>query len=417
MMKRIFLIIAFLLFAAGICKAGSITYSSATIIISDFPESSPCTFEDIYQADASNGWNVVNKQDDNQYEFRCKLQIGDGSQETWLIDANKSISHTVNGDFIIIKKYGHLRLGKVVDEEKRTTKDGCYLYTTSNGKNIIDIWEGTLELYSTTITAKTSTVLYVRTPGSGHKIWNCNIIHTTMYGQVLPVDIYRTNWQSSTKGPLMSPTYADDVIISDCGTGMELSFVSDDITIRNYKMVNVGTEFYGFRFRGNLYAIDTECDWGVVLIWSSGKIYRQYTFNLKVVDENGNPISDVTVKVYDKNNNLIFEKITDANGQIPEQIITDGYFNPSFHSFSPHTLIVEKEGYETYQIQFTPTKPIDWEISLTEKEEEEGGEEVIIEMQEERKKGSMDEGLVLGLGAGIIFAIVIILIMRGGGRE
>ncbi len=214
----------------------------------------------------------------------------------------------------------------------------------------------------------------------------------------------------------MSPTYADDVMISDCGTGMELSLIDDTITIRNYKMVNIGTDFYGFMFDGELYAIDTECSWSVTLIWSSGKIYRQYTFNLKVVDEGGNPIGGATVKVYDKNNNLIFEKITDANGQIPEQIITDGYFNPSFHSYSPHTLIVEKEGYETYQIQFTPTKPIDWEISLIEKEEEEGGE-VIIEMQEERKKSNMDEGLVLGLGAGIIFAIVIILIMRGGGRE
>lgn len=73
---------------------------------------------------------------------------------------------------------------------------------------------------------------------------------------------------------------------------------------------------------------------------------------LSVCDKDGIVTCKLIVKVYDKNNNLIFEKITDANGQIPEQIITDGYFNPSFHSYSPHTLIVEKEGYETYQINF-----------------------------------------------------------------
>ena len=105
-MRRIALVFAFALLLLGIggCEAGSITYSSSTntITIVGFNESSPCTFEDIYQADVSNGWGVVSKQGDNQYEFRCKLQIGDGSNDTWLVDASKAVSHTVNDDFIYI---------------------------------------------------------------------------------------------------------------------------------------------------------------------------------------------------------------------------------------------------------------------------------------------------------------------------
>ena len=128
-MRKIASVFAFalLLFGIGGCEAGSITYDSGnnTIIVVGFNKSSPCTFEDIYQADVANGWGVVSKQGDNQYEFRCKLQIGDGTSETWLADTNKAISHTINDNFINITPNGYFRCGIVVDETNRTTKDGC----------------------------------------------------------------------------------------------------------------------------------------------------------------------------------------------------------------------------------------------------------------------------------------------------
>jgi len=45
-----------------------ITYDSTNniIIVTGFTESDPCTFEDIYQADQTNGWGVVSKQGDCQ---------------------------------------------------------------------------------------------------------------------------------------------------------------------------------------------------------------------------------------------------------------------------------------------------------------------------------------------------------------
>ena len=176
-MKRIALVLAFafLLLGIGRCEAGSITYDGGnnTIIVVGFSESSPCTFEDIYQADVANGWGVVSKQGDNQYEFRCKLQIGDDTTETWLIDANKAISHTINDNFIYISNYGHFRCGVVVDEVNRATKDGCFIYTNSSSKYIIE-FEGvnSLELYSTTISAESSTKIQ-STYGEGeYRIWN-----------------------------------------------------------------------------------------------------------------------------------------------------------------------------------------------------------------------------------------------------
>jgi len=428
-MRRIALVFAFALLLLGIngCEAGSITYDSGnnTIIVVGFSESSPCTFEDIYQADVANGWGVVSKQGDNQYEFRCKLQIGDGTNETWLIDANKAISHTINDNFIYISNYGHFRCGVVVDEVNRTTKDGCFIYTNSSNMYILRIDnEGTIELYSTTISAPSGTRFLLPGPTQLHKIWNCNIIHVTTFGGPAKVDFYRTNWQGGN-GPRFTTVNSRDIRFTDCGIGLYLYNLRNSVTIRDYKMVGEEYSFItGLTEPGaDLYAINVDCKWKIMWKYGSrGKIYRQYSFNLKVVDEAGNPINGAKVKVYNKSGKLVLENTTDADGQIPEQIITRGYYDQAHGNtlvdFSPHTLVIEKEGYETYTMQFTPTEAIDWQISLKKVEEGESEERGIIEVKEERKgKSDIGEGLVLGLGFGIVLLAIAFFVMKGGGRE
>ncbi|RLG07054.1 MAG: hypothetical protein DRN68_05995, partial [Thaumarchaeota archaeon] len=161
------------------------------------------------------------------------------------------------------------------------------------------------------------------------------------------------------------------------------------------------------------YFIDLDADEWKFLWYSApnARAYRQYTFNLKVTDKEGNPIDNATVKVYDKNKTLEFETKTDSNGEIPEQIITRGYYDQAHGNtlvdFSPHMLIVEKEGYETYIMYFAPERKIDWTVSLERKKEE----KVIIER---RKKENMEEGLVLGFGFAIVFFGLAIFFLKGG---
>ena len=411
---------AFLLLGIGGCEGGSITYDNGTntITIVGFSESSPCTFEDIYQADVANGWGVVSKQGDNQYEFRCKLQIGDGTYETWLVDANKAISHTINDNFISILANGHFRCGTVVDEANRTTKDGCFIYTNSSNKYILTISdEGAIELYSTTISAPSGTRFSLPKSTQLHKIWNCNIIGVTTFGGPAKVDFYRTNWQTGS-GPRFTTVNSRDIRLTDCEIGLYLYYLRNPVTIRDYKMVGEEYSFvtYGTQPGADLYAINVNCKWKIMWKYGSrGKIYRQYSFNLKVVDEGGNPINGAKVKVYNKSGNLVLENTTDADGQIPEQIITRGYYDQAHGNtlvdFSPHTLVIEKEGYETYTMQFTPTKAIDWQVSLK--------KIYVIEMVEEGRKGKSDmgEGLVLGFGFGIVLLAIAFFVVRGGGRE
>ena len=424
-MRRIALVFAFALLLLGIggCEAGSITYDSGsnTIKVVGFSESSPCTFEDIYQADVSNGWGVVSKQGDNQYYFSCTLQIGDGSTETWLADENKAISFTGDKGYIYVFKYGHLRLGHIVNEEKRTTRNGCYLYNNASEYYYLILCNdgGVIEIYSSLLKAKkgASLTLY----GSGHKIWN-SVISSYITGQS-HIDMYRTTIQSVTHGVRFIPTYANDIIISNAWYAIDLYSISGDKTVKNLKLIDEITSFRTYNFNGNLHAINTICKWTFSWGWNSnGKIYRQYTYNLKVVDEEGNPISGAKVSVYNRSGYLEFEDITDANGQIPEQIVTRGYYDQAHGKtlvdFSPHTLVIEKEGYETYTMQFTPTEAIDWQISLKKAEEQETVGEGIIEVKEERKgKSDIGEGLVLGFEFGIALLAIAFFVMKGGGRE
>ena len=429
-MRRIALMLAFALLLLGICgcKAGSITYDSGTntITIVGFNESSPCTFEDIYQADVANGWGVVSKFGNNVYRFECALQIGDGSTPTYFADTNKIIDiHYISGTSYsnwYIKSYATATFGKLDDEEEKRTSRGCVFFYSASDSIFrwLGDWGGNLYLYSTTIYASKTEFWLGR---ATKRIWNCLFTRRVLVYDCSP-DIYRVT-VSATPVPFSDTAGSlEDVVIYSPYVAIEGWYGS--LNNKKFRGIKAIHNVYAVRmwyFSGNFYLIDSEFDnWKFDWRSSSGKVYRQYTFNLKVMSEGGSPVSDAKVSVYDKDGNLIFEETTDVNGQIPEKIITRGYYNPSYGStlvdFSPHTLVIEREGYETYTMQFTPTKAIDWQVSLKKAGEEETEEGGIIEVKEERKgKSDIGEGLVLGLGFGIALLAITFFVMKGGGRE
>jgi len=88
------------------------------------------------------------------------------------------------------------------------------------------------------------------------------------------------------------------------------------------------------------------------------KYYDQFSYNLNVLDSSGDPIGSASVKIYDKDDTLVVDTTTDASGYITEQFITrvEGtaiYPDYTYENFTPHTIVVSKEGYETYIENFT----------------------------------------------------------------
>ena len=321
-------------------------------------------------------WGVVSKQGNNQYEFNCTLQIGDGKTETWLIDVNKMIYEYVSV-FLYIKKYGHVRLGKVLNSEKKSTSGGCFVYAKKTNSFIIRMEQYSyLELYSTTLAAG-GRVFFEPTINANIKIWNCNFEHIDFSGSPAQLDIYRLYYTQVHYGLRGIFTSAEDIRIADVDYVTTWYHRSESAVIKN--IVTDKEEQYSFylvNYTGNLYFIDTDWKWRGYFYSSSAKVYRQYTFNLKVVDEARNPIPGASVKIWDNAGNLVVNETTDSNGRIPEQILTYGYYDQDHWStpvmITPHTIRIHHQDYPPKEFQFVADEPIDWTISLKDRPKSSG---------------------------------------------
>lgn len=374
----------------------SITYDSATntITVTGFSETSPCTFEDIYQADLTNGWNVVSKQGDNQYYFQAKLQIGDGTTQTWFKDSGKQITFAkglVSANLlpiIDIKNGATFQLGDLVDESKKETRNGCHfkLLETTYSTNFFQIRNGgVVYIYSSSIAGSGRTA-YLRSdsPSTTSRLWN--IIFTddaiVLGGKF---DIFNlTSIRANTGLNNVYDTLNDIGIYFATWHGIRYGAIGRSVTMKNVNLYYCVNDVYGIEISDNHYLVDaTSTNEPWKFIWYSSdppsmsqyKIYRQYTFNPIITDKEGNPISGAHVILKDKDENIIIDALTDSNGRIlngtEPYVITYATYNidPSAPAntitpatietiYSPHHLIISKEGYATYQAKITIDHPI-----------------------------------------------------------
>jgi len=372
-----------------------ITYDSGTntITVVGGTEDSPYTFDDIYQADVNNGWGKVKKTADHSYTVNCFIKIGNGSTETWFADENKQVNFLAenfvsgNGDYIFrITNHAHARFGKVVNEEIKSSGNGCQFII----QNDVPYWlrflfnSGQLELYSTSVilTDRHDIMGANDTYNYQNRIWNCIFQNSFHFSFTRNTDIFNLtviNGSTFLRRPEATTTVNHCVGLS-CSKGIWFQGVSGkvkDVYGRNITL-------YAFRLDSldendpDCYIINGDFDnWASK--WKSvapeRKVFRQYTVNLKVVDEVGNPVEGAKVVLKDKNGNTVFSVLTDSDGKIEEQTVTYGYYQREgdgyyehdeiFTSMSPHTFIVTKEGFQEYKIVFELSKKVDWEVVLT----------------------------------------------------
>lgn len=103
---------------------------------------------------------------------------------------------------------------------------------------------------------------------------------------------------------------------------------------------------------------------------NSGTIEIYYTISLSVITIDKQPIQGANIKLFDKNNTLVLDTTTDVNGTISSDIIQKLYkFMPdntlAITDYNPFTLVVSKDGYETYTSTFDLTEKYRSVITLT----------------------------------------------------
>jgi len=366
----------------------TITYNggSNTITVTGGTEGSPIDFWDVWNASNVNGWNVVNNTCDTQFKFWCKLQIGDGSTTTWFADESKQIIFASGiqvawNPLINLKNNSHFRLGKVIDADNRVTKTGCSIFNCEQSVFNVGLFDnrdgGIVELYASTFSSPTRFSFMMLLGGT--KIYECILAGYMylrgIYGSVCDVDAYELYIGCHAPSGFQATTGVfENILLSGIGSygAIRQAYITQDLTLTSTVIRNCIAPVRFDNSAYDLYLIDSDLDvWSISWVGTNtGSLFRQYSFNLMVLNQTGDVLSGFNVTLFDKNEDQVFSTTTHANGSITEQIVTRGFYNQTYGNTlqdnAPFHLIVYGDStYSNYDSDgLTFGDMINWEIAL-----------------------------------------------------
>jgi len=97
-------------------------------------------------------------------------------------------------------------------------------------------------------------------------------------------------------------------------------------------------------------------------------VRKRYSFNLKLLDKNGNPVSGATVKLYDTYGNLVFSLTTNSSGQIPTQYVmtyitwwnmSESWSVRHEKNYNPFTLVISHPNYPPVIMKWNIEQKVD----------------------------------------------------------
>lgn len=368
------------------CTRNGITVTGGT-------EATPTTLQDIYNADVAGGWGVFTKQGSGQFRADCNIFIGDSGSNGWLKIVNESLE--MGDGYKIMNSWvadgtastRGLTIGKI-DANNRPYQGGFIRGNSFGGGQAND--------------SRTYPLLNLRHTGTGTKVliygsvfynaigssWDlmvdapifklrdsifsgsfgiyCNSSDADLYN----IHLHKLGETASSWGDLIDVvtdpgnTWNDikvDRIRNAAGGGVTAS--AKNIKALNKVEIN----------RANtLKLIDSEFNTTLLITDANGKIVDQRSFNLKVIDKDGNAISGATVTLNNVNGTQQFSVTTAADGTITEQIVDSVDWTGTAETetnYNPFTLTISKSGFLTYRKDWTfpdrtQKKGIDWTIKL-----------------------------------------------------
>ncbi len=358
-----------------------ITYNAGTdtITVTGYTSGTPCTFTDIYNADVAGGWGQVSLQGTNQFLFNCKLIVGDGSTTTWFTDTKKQITTSAASPCIEIKAAATLTLGALENLASKTGSSGCDIFATGDGW-ISDLIKGAITadvyLYGCSFSRYSDwNDIRIRLANSDNRVWDC-LLKNRVFFTATKADIYntfilKTGSAAGIEDPV-SGTEINRVSILSCRYSIWF-YNKPSVTVSNLFARNCGN-LYLFLYTGQtLTLINADLDnWAITWVANinnTGFLYRQYTFNLQVTEEDGTPIQTANVVLTNNASAEVFNVNTDASGLIAEQTVSRGYYaqatGDTLQDYGPFTLTITKAGYIDYIHEgIILDEPVDWRIRL-----------------------------------------------------
>lgn len=389
MYKPILLFLLVMLTFIPVGSAGiSYDIGTDTIIVTGYTLANPCEFVDLYNADVAGAWGRITKQGATQYDINCLIVIGDGSTTTYFADVEKQVVFTKvspNPQFIKVRANANFRIGEIINATRKTSWRGCTITGVAQAgsdhiiRGYTGEYTGKIEIYSSLIQDFGTTSGCAILGGNGNfYVWNTRLsgININMLRAISSCELYNIEL---TKGRhecgiqwTKEISTFDKIIVTESFNGV---FGAGSVSLGDYTINNLFgrgcpyTAYFWGAQPDDGYLINPDVDtWAFRWSTATGKIYRQYEFDLKIVDEDGNFISDSDIDIRDKNGNIIYLGKC-VNGTLSTQVLNYGYYHRAGANVpvmeTPHTFKITKDGFEPYAVTYIIDKKQDLVIKLT----------------------------------------------------
>jgi hypothetical protein len=357
------------------------------ITVTGYSSGTPCTMQDVYNADVAGGWGICTKNGDTQYRIRTNLFVGDsmGADNRRLSATGvSSYFSLLNVDLTVdgaVSNTGVFKIGELIDSVKCITQKPSTLNLTQLDTIIGAHYPcgGSFYVYGSLVYRMSSDVTIIDAVNS--TFYNSSSLLTYQWAKtrIARCNLISDGWESGIM--LSYPATVKDVTINMIyATRIWVGGALDPIDIEDPKFINCT---YVLMVQGSsttaervLNYINAETEaWTV--FWAIAAmnvvVNRQYSFNLNVMDGFGMPISGAIVTMQNKDGVVVFSGLTDSNGDIPRQIVTTNVYkyasglNPGTTSDTPKnpfTLSVNKSGYIQQKMQLQIGKKFDGVIKL-----------------------------------------------------
>jgi hypothetical protein len=337
-----------------------------TITLTGYSENTPADLDDIYNADATNGWGVTDQVVTDRsnkvraIKFNCMVCIGDGEVESYF-KTEAQFLYFGYYRFINCKNRGHWVDGEVDDNNYRPMH-GSVLYFDTIVEFYLSQNGSDLKLYGTRI--------IVHPLGYGNMFVQSIIARRVIVeldnGSRLTISQWPTSndWEwyncvfKNTKMMFhVAGVFEGNEFLNTYSEGNWLIENRDNESIIR-DLVFIGTA-KGLYIRAEYsYWIDCTIDYDGVSFYGTNRYaYFKFTLDLRVQDVDGNALEGVSVVIKDKDDNEVYSDTTDESGEISEEVlyatITNDPSQDEITYHSDHKITMSKDGYIEKDIVLT----------------------------------------------------------------
>ncbi len=337
------------------------TYRPRTIQVENGVEDEYGHFEEIYQACVSAGSNLVTRSgagnETYKYDVDCTIYVPSGSFGS----RRERVEFSTIGTFYMVKNNNVLWIGDEADGDN--LKYGAeWFFNEDYGSQVCPyIGAVTANIYGSTFIKRDTGA--TGSLGGFHLSWGyvstLNVKESILYNNMGSMYFYYNRTYNFDKSHVSQNVY----LFPDTGTPVDFNgtriqyaqFRQDGGKVRNLIMgtlrlltANITTHFYDVEYEDFMGKDDN----------TFGVFY--HNLDLTVVDRDGVEIAGATVTIRDKNDDEVDGSpfTTDGDGNVVTDIKVSKHWGsgtPPAHSetYSPHTVIISKDGYKTITRKYT----------------------------------------------------------------